>query len=694
MTDYLFYLLLGTGAGAIIAALGLGLVVTYQGSGVVNFAHGAMATWVAYVYADLREGSYPFPVPGLPGRYHFGGALAGDVGFRWAFILALLTAAAMGALVYLLVFRPLRKAPALAKVVASVGLVIVFMSLVERRFADKTTIRVDPILPREPVTITGDLTVPRDGLWLALIVIVIGLVLWAMSRYTRVGLVTRAAAENEKGAVLLGYSPDRLAMLSFVVASLVSGSVAILAAPMIQLSSGIFTFGFLIPALGAALIGTFRHVGPTVVTGLAIGMVQSTFTKLQGDVSWFPEYGAREGLPFIVIIVAMVLLGERLPERGAVDTWRLPAVPPARVTLPAVAVPVVAAVTGLLLFGPLWRGAIMTSVIATVMALSFVILTGYAGQTSLAQMAFAGVAGFALSKLAMQWDIPFPIAPLMASVIAALFGVLVGLPALRLRGTNLAIVTLAGGVAITEFVFKNPKYVGDASTGGAQIPNPKLFDWDLGLVLGSASSRPIFGIFLVAVALVLALSVANLRRSSTGRRILAIRSNERAAAAIGISVARVKMLAFIMSAFVAGAAGCLVAYRFGAVSDVSYGTVASLTALAVAYLGGITSVSGAVTAGIMATSGVAFFGMGEVVGSLGTWEALIGGVLLIFTAIQNPEGIAGGIRSKVQAQRRARDERPGSSRSPSESASASASASTSAPEPLAPAQGRAIDSHA
>jgi branched-chain amino acid transport system permease protein len=657
MTDYVFYLLLGTGAGAIIAAFGLGLVVTYQGSGVVNFAHGAMATWIAYVYADLRQGAYPFPIPGLPGRYHFGGGLEGDVGFRWALLLSLLTAVVMGVLVYALAFRPLRRAPALAKVVASVGLVIVFTSLVERRFADKTTIRVDPILPREPVTLSDTLTVPRDGLWLAFIVIVIGCALWALSRYTKLGLVTRAAAENEKGAILLGYSPDRLAGLSFVLASLVTGFVAILAAPMIQLGSGVFTFGFLIPALGAALLGTFRHIAPTVITGLAIGMVQSTFTKLQGDLSWFPEYGAREGLPFLVIIIAMVLLGERLPERGTVDTWRLPAVPPARFSMASAAIPVVLAVAGLLLLGPLWRGAIMTSIIASVMALSFVILTGFAGQTSLAQMAFAGVAGFSLSKLAMQWDIPFPIAPILAAAIATAFGVILGLPALRLRGTNLAIVTLAGGVAISEFIFKNPKYVGDASTGGAQIPNPDLAGWDLGLVLGSKSSRPIFGIFLVAVALLLGLAVVNLRRSTTGRRILAIRSNERAAAAVGINVARVKMLAFSMSAFVSGAAGCLVAYRFGAVSDVSYGTVASLTALAVAYLGGITSVSGAITAGIVAASGVAFFAMSEVIGSLGTWEALIGGVLLIITAIQNPEGIAGAVRAQADAKRKERAKR-------------------------------------
>jgi branched-chain amino acid transport system permease protein len=648
MTDYLYYLLAGTGAGAIIAALGLGLLITHQGSGVVNFGFGAMSAWAAYVYADLRGGAYPFPVPGLPARYHFAG---GDVGFRWAMLLALLTAVVLGALVYLLVFRPLFRAPALAKVVASIGLVIVFISLIERRFSESKGLRVQAILPDEPATFAEGVTLPRDGLWLTAVVLVLAAGLWAASRYTRIGLVTRAAAENEKGAVLLGYSPTFLAGASFVLSSLVGALAAILAAPMIQLSSGIFTFLYLIPALGAVLIGKFRNVWPTVLTGMAIGMVQSTFTKMQGDISWFPEYGARQGLPFVVIIIAMVALGKRLPERGSVDTWKLPAVPPAKVTALSVAVPVSLAVAGLLVLGPLWRGAIMTSTIAMVLALSLVVLTGFGGQTSLAQMAFAGVAGFALSKLAMRWDVPFPIAPVLAALVATALGVLVGFPALRVRGTNLAIITLAGGVAISEFVFKNPAYIGDASTGGAPVPNPKLGGWDLGLILGSNASRPIFGIFLVVVALLLALAVTNIRRSSSGRRMLATRSNERAASAAGISVARVKLQVFAMSSFIAGVGGCLIAYRFGSVSDASFGTVASLTALAIAYLGGITCVSGAVASGITAASGVAFYGMAQITGSLGQWEALIGGVLLILTAVLNPEGIAGGIRAKAKVTR-------------------------------------------
>ena len=558
MTDYLFYLLLGSGAGAIIAALGLGMVITYQGSGVVNFAAGSMAMWSTYVYAELRNGAYPFPIPGLPGRYHFGD----DVGFRWALLLALLTAAIIGLAVYLLVFKPLRQAPALAKVVASVGLIIVFITLVERRFQDVTAMRVAPILPREPVTITGNLTIPRDGLWLLAIVVVIAGALWMASKFLRIGLATRASAENEKGAVLLGYSPDFLAGLGWVISAVVTTLIAILAAPQVQLNPTIFTFAFLIPALGSALIGKFQNYWPTLITGVLIGMGQSICTKLQNDISWFPEYGAREGIPFIVIIVTMVLLGERLPERGAVSSWKLPSVPQARVTLFSVLVPTAMAVVALFAFGPLWRAALMTTIIASVLALSLVVLTGFGGQTSLAQMAFAGVAGFALSKLAMRWDIPFPIAPLLASFGAMLFGLLVGFPALRVRGTNLAIVTLAGGVTIAEFVFKNPAIIGDISTGGAKIPNPKLGPWDFGLVFGNKVSRPVFGIFLIITLVLLCIAVANIRRAGSGRVMLAVRGNERAAAAIGINVTRVKMTLFAFSSFIAGVGGTLIAYRF------------------------------------------------------------------------------------------------------------------------------------
>jgi branched-chain amino acid transport system permease protein len=647
MSDYIFYLLLGSGAGAIIAALGLGLVITYQASGVVHFASGAMAMWSAYVYADLRRGAYPFPVPGLPDRYHFGD----DVGAVWALFLSLVTAAILGVIVHVFVFGPLRRSPTLAKVVANIGVVIVFIALVQQRFADGSSLRVPAILPREPVTVYGDVTVPRDGPWLCVVVGVIALCVWASSKYLRTGLATRAAAENERGAVLLGYSPDRLAAIGWVVSTVLTALVAILASSQLQLTPTTFSLGFLVPALGAALLGAFTRVWTTVAAGVGIGMIQSTFTKLQNDIDWFPDYGAREGLPFVIIIVTMFVFGDRLPVRGSVLIGSLPRVPHARLTKMSFLIPVGAGILGTLFLGPLWRGAILTTLIAIVIALSFVVLTGFGGQTSLGQMAFAGIAGFVLSRLATDHGVPFPLAPLAASLVAMVFGVIVGIPALRIRGTNLAIVTLAGGVMISEFVFKNPAIIGDISTGGAQVPNPALGSWDFGLVFGTSTSRPIFGLFVLAVTVLVAVVVLNVRRSGTGRVILAVRGNERASAAIGIDVTRVKLTVFAVSSWIAGTAGTLIAYRFGSVSELSYGTLASLTALAFAYLGGITSVSGAVTAGLLASSGVVFHGIGRVFGPVGQWEVFIGGMFLIVMAVSNPEGIAGGLRRWADARR-------------------------------------------
>ena len=145
---------------------------------------------------------------------------------------------------------------------------------------------------------------------------------------------------------------------------------------------------------------------------------------------------------------------------------------------------------------------------------------------------------------------------------------MVGIPALRVRGVNLAIVTLAGSIAIQEFLFKNSVFVGDVSTGGAKVQNPYLFGINLGLRSADDPYRPVFGILVTVVVALIALMVANLRRSGTGQRMLAVRSNERAAAGIAINTAATKLLAFGISSFIAGLMGSMIAYRFGSISDI------------------------------------------------------------------------------------------------------------------------------
>ena len=159
-------------------------------------------------------------------------------------------------------------------------------------------------------------------------------------------------------------------------------------------------------------------------------------------------------------------------------------------------------------------------------------------------------------------------------------------------------------------------------------------------------------VFLVTV-LVLCLLVANLRRSGLGQQMLAVRSNERAAAAAGISVTRVKFAAYGISSFIAGTAGWMYAYNFGSVSAARFGLIVALAFVAFAYIGGITMVAGAIVGGLIATQGLVPYTFEDVLGISGRWSLLVGGLLLIVTLIQNPDGVAGTTYRKRQLKKRA-----------------------------------------
>jgi branched-chain amino acid transport system permease protein len=226
--------LTGLGEGAVIAGVALGLVLAYQGAGVINFAHGAMMMYSTYIYDELRDtGDCVFPASiGGHDRINVLGTPADNelTSFWPAFALALFMAAVLGLLVHLLVFRPLRGAPVLAKVVATVGIFVVLQSLVLLRFGTQNE-TVREILPSDPVSVFGT-TLPQDRLWLALVVVIAALGLAGFYKLTRFGLATRAAAEEEKGALLLGYSPNVLAAGNWVLASVVAAVFGILAASL------------------------------------------------------------------------------------------------------------------------------------------------------------------------------------------------------------------------------------------------------------------------------------------------------------------------------------------------------------------------------------------------------------------------------------------------------------------------------
>lgn len=681
-SEYRKYFLFGGGiaAGALIAAIALGVLLTYRGSGVVNFANGAIAMYIGYVYAGLRrdgdlflpplpnplalvEGLVhafqthkTFSLPDIPSQISFGSGMS----FWPAFIISLAFCVLLGLLLHVLIFRPLRNAPPLAKVVASVGLLLYMQAVVIRRF-DITPRPVKPLpyLKAKQVNL-GFTKINQAQLFVALLVIVLAFALWFLFQKTRFGLATRAAAENEKGAVVLGFSPDFLAGTNWVLSTVITGMLGIFVASVNSTIEPIVLPALIVPALTAALVGSFTSFGRTTIAAFVLGMQVPLIQYLGTNKSWFPKSGTlpfpgvEYVIPILVIVAVLYVAGNALPTRGAISSGRLPFSPtPPRWAIwyggPALAA--LAAFTGLFFFGPDYRGALSDTLIGVIICLSVVVITGFVGQISLAQMTFAGISAFLVSKLSVEHGWPFPWPILVGAFVAAAVGLLVALPALRVRGVNLAIVTFAFAVAVDHVIFQNNSVNGGYNGAKVTVPswiNPyhpstyRVFGFTIGDKL---QPNPMTSVFCLIATVVMCYLVANIRRSTTGRQMLAMRSNERAAAAVGINVSSTKLLAFGVSAFIAGIGGAVIAYRSGNVTADNFDYRQSLVFFAFAYLGGIASVTGAVAGGFLVAGGLVFTFLETTVGVPTEFTLMLGGLGLILSAILNPEGIAGGIRN-------------------------------------------------
>jgi ABC-type branched-subunit amino acid transport system permease subunit len=610
--------------------------MTNQASGVVNFAHAATGTFIAFAFFEFREtGDLVLPWFGIANRI----ALLPRPTVSTALPLFLIYGAVLGLLIHTLVFRPLRRAPGLARVVASVGLFLYFWAITG--LAWERVPRVRPILPRDNVTVFGKL-VGMDRLLLGVLVAVVAALLWFMSRHTRFGLMTTASAENRKGAVLLGLNPERVAAVNWAIATALAGLAMIFSAQIVALDA-LNNALLIVPALAAALIGGNRSYPITAAAAVGIGMLQSELLNLQTDWEWLPDVGLHRALPFIILLVVMAVRGEALPTRGQITEGHFPAAPTPRRVVPVAAAATAIGVIGLLVLGSDWRSAMITSAIFALMAVSVVVVTGFVGQISLAPFAFAGFGAFTMVKLD-DLGIPFPLSPLLAAALAGALGILVGMPAVRARGLNLAIITLGAAVAIEELLFKWDWFVG--SVASTDVPEPSVGGLDLTISApGDAYPRVAFGIMCIVVLAVVGLLVANVRRGRTGLAWLAVRANEQAAAAAGIDVRMAKLSSFAISAMIAGLGGCLLAYQRQTLSADSFTVFSSLSLLALTYLAGIAVMSGSLTAGLLAPVGLFAIAMGQDVGNPSPNQFAVSGLLLVVMAVVYPDGITGFVRS-------------------------------------------------
>lgn len=649
MSNVVLYALLGVGTGAALALLALGLVLTNRASGTVNFAHAAVGMYLAHVFYELRaNGALVLPIVGLPARIQLVGE-GSQPTIALTFVITLVYSALVGAFIYLLIFRQLRRAPALGRLVASVGLFLYTWAMVGLRFPIAPP--AERFLPSGSVAVLGK-AVFVDRLVIAAIAVVLTAVLYVVYRFTRFGLATTAAADSEKGALLIGLDPDRLAVVNWMVATMLAGLASVLVAHVTKLDALQMSL-LIVPVLAAALLGGFRSFVWVATAGMAIGMTQTELNWVQNTVPAFRGLSLSDTLPFVLIIVALALTGRSLPTRGDLVDQRLPRAPRPTMVLPVTVIGTALAIVVLLSTGSDWRTAVINSAIATLTSLSVVVVTGFVGQISLAPAAFAGVAAFGLAKFA-DLGVPFPIAPLLAALLAMFIGVIVGIPAVRVRGMSLAIATLGAATAIEKLLLHWRWF----TAAGTTPVDPRVGGLDLSIVAkGDAYPRVAFGVLCVAVVAVCGVAVANLRRGTTGLHWLAVRSNERAAASAGIDVNRAKLVAFALSALLAGLGGALLAYQRRTLSADYFGVFVSLAALAVTYLAGVASMSGAVVAGLLTPLGVITVLTSDDLTKVSPYAYVINGALLIGAAIALPSGITGAAATAVRTLRSRIDRR-------------------------------------
>ncbi|MCK9929845.1 ATP-binding cassette domain-containing protein [Frankia sp. Mgl5] len=602
------FALLGLGLGAIYVLAGQGLLLVYRGSGVVNFAQGAFAAVGALAFYQLHVES------GVPTAV--------------AVVLALLISGLAGTLMHLLVMRPLRNAPPLTRVIATLGIMVVLQQA--GRIIFGTQVKTVPsFLPTDSVHPFGGPAVGADRLVLLAIAAVISVVLWVTYRYSKFGAVTSAVAENERAAQLAGHSPDVIAAANWTLGAMLAGLAGILIVPISGLDINTLVL-LIIPALATCVVASFASFPIAFAASLVIGITQSEITNYVSAAGW------GEAVPFLVVILVLVVRGRGLPLRSHVNEL-LPEIGTGALRPGRVAAVLAVALLVILSTPTNWTDAFTTTIIGAVICVSLVVVTGYGGQLSLAQFAFAGWGGYVASRLAAVHGLPFLLALVIGIVAAVPVGVLVGLPALRTRGIHLAIATFGLAYSIQAVLFQSVPLTGGLN--GTVVDPASLFGWSVDPV----GHPKRYAVVCLAALLLAALVAGNIRRGRAGRRLVAVRGNERAAASLGISVYGAKLFSFALSAAIAGLGGVLLSFQAGGYVDFNQFNVFNSIAVVInTVISGVGFLLGGVLAGASTAGGLTPKIFGEIFPNddINQYVTLALAVLLTPTLIQFPNGLA------------------------------------------------------
>jgi ABC-type branched-subunit amino acid transport system ATPase component/branched-subunit amino acid ABC-type transport system permease component len=606
MSVFITFAVLGLGLGGLYALTGLGLVLVYRASRTINFSQGAMGMVGTYLFWWLHD------------RHGWN--------YYLAFVIGLVACALLGAIAYLLALRPLRirGASPITRLLATLGILATLQASVSLLFPAQEQI-VTGGLPNRGVRFLGT-TVNEAELWIFVIALALS-VLLRLAYRTRFGLATTAVAENPIAAAAMGHSPDLIAAGNWAVGAVLSGLSGILLAPTTGLSVTEFT-ELLIPSLAAAAVGAMTSFPITFLAAVGIGIAQSELTHYASGTAGLPEV-----VPFFVVLAYALIRGTGLPTRGE-GPGRMPAVGTGRVRPVGLVLVVAAALVIIYTSTDNWVAGVTVTIVIAIVVLSVVVVTGYAGQLSLCQFALAGTGAFIAGRLFAAQGWPFPAALAAALAAAIPIGVTVGLPSVRVRGPYLAVTTLCLAVALENFLFDSAKFTG--GDVGSVVTNLTFFGLDVNPALHPRS----YAVLVLAFAVVAGLLIANLRRSRTGRSMIAVRSNERAAAALGISVVGMKLRAFVVGSVLAALGGVLFAFLNSVIVYSTFTWLQSVTITGFGIIGGMGFAAGPYFGALFQPGSLSTNVGNEFGASIQTYLLLAGGVFLIATVIQSPDGVA------------------------------------------------------
>jgi branched-chain amino acid transport system permease protein len=613
--------------GSFYALIALGIVLVYRANRVVNFAQAEFGSVAAVLAIELRV------------HYHLEYFAAIVIGF----IVALIT----GALINVLVINRFRKASRLILSVVTIGLAQILTGI-----ATVVPVLIGKTMKQSPFTTPFHATfniypVRFNANYVVAIVVVVAVMigLSAFFRFSDYGVAIRAAAENGDRANLLGIPVPRLSTIVWSMSALLSAIAVIMRVPILGFNSfGSVSGGgnaLLLRTLAAAVIGRMENLPRTVVAALAIGV-------FEGAAAWQTSNTVIVDALMVVIILGALLLQRdafsRAMETG-IATFKsireVRPVPEELRSLPEVRLfkTVMAVALGALVLAlPLWLPPSKIQLAAlifvySIVAISLVVLTGWAGHISLGQFALVGIGGSTTAVLYERHHVDLFLAMLAGIVVSGLVALIIGLPALRIRGPFLAVTTLAFAVTSSTY-FLSYKYM--PWFVQSRMDRPTL--WNR---ITIDSDRRIYYMCLIGVILVAA-AAKSLRYSRTGRALIAVRDNEAAAETVTLNTTRMKLTAFVISGGIAGFAGALYVIHQKGIYTGSFDASQSIQLFSMVVIGGLGSLPGAVIGAIYVAGAKYLLPAG--------WSLLASGFGILFLLMFLPEGLGGlvyGIRDSM-----------------------------------------------